>query len=120
MGRGKCACEKAQAGGSLFLVHFSGISTEPDDKISKLIVLNVTWDARLWRPGRFVLDCGLMKTANRPATASPIATPKPVAGLDYYFDAQTGLLVFTAHYLARRGFCCGNGCRHCPYLKEKE
>jgi hypothetical protein len=33
---------------------------------------------------------------------------------DYYTD-ENGLLVFTAHFLSKRGFCCGNGCRHCPY-----
>ena len=36
---------------------------------------------------------------------------------DYYMD-KNGLLVFTAKYLLERGFCCGNGCRHCPYGKE--
>jgi hypothetical protein len=35
-------------------------------------------------------------------------------GEDYYFD-EGGLLVFTAAYLIRRGTCCENGCRHCPY-----
>jgi hypothetical protein len=25
------------------------------------------------------------------------------------------LLVLTAAYLAKRGDCCGAGCRHCPY-----
>lgn len=24
-------------------------------------------------------------------------------------------MVFTAQYLRRRGYCCGSGCRHCPY-----
>lgn len=32
---------------------------------------------------------------------------------DFYFDS--GLLVFTAAYLLRRGYCCENQCRHCPY-----
>lgn len=32
---------------------------------------------------------------------------------DFYFDA--GLMVFTADYHSRRGYCCGSGCRHCPY-----
>lgn len=36
-----------------------------------------------------------------------------VEGRDYYFDA--GLLVMTEDYLRRRGYCCENGCRHCPY-----
>ncbi|MBV9957472.1 MAG: hypothetical protein JO360_03590 [Acidobacteria bacterium] len=39
-----------------------------------------------------------------------------VEGLDYYLE--DGLMVFTAHYLKRRGYCCANGCRHCPYQEE--
>lgn len=35
-------------------------------------------------------------------------------GIDYYFNEE-GYLVFTAHYLLERGYCCGNGCRNCPY-----
>jgi hypothetical protein len=34
-------------------------------------------------------------------------------GRDFYVEA--GAVVFTARYLAQRGFCCGSGCRHCPY-----
>jgi hypothetical protein len=37
-----------------------------------------------------------------------------IAGRDYYID-QRGLLVFTEAYLLQRGYCCGSGCRHCPY-----
>jgi len=36
---------------------------------------------------------------------------------DYYLDAS-GRVVFTAHFLLKRGYCCGNGCRHCPYEKS--
>jgi iron complex transport system substrate-binding protein len=32
---------------------------------------------------------------------------------DYY--NENGAMVFTASYLERRGYCCGSGCRHCPY-----
>jgi iron complex transport system substrate-binding protein len=32
---------------------------------------------------------------------------------DYYIE--NGFVVFTASYLQRRGYCCGSGCRHCPY-----
>jgi len=34
-------------------------------------------------------------------------------GRDYY--NENGAIVFTASYLQRRGYCCGSGCRHCPY-----
>jgi iron complex transport system substrate-binding protein len=34
-------------------------------------------------------------------------------GHDYVFDG--GLMVFTGSYLKRRGYCCDNGCRNCPY-----
>lgn len=33
---------------------------------------------------------------------------------DFYFT-ENGLMVFTEQYLLKRGFCCGNGCKHCPY-----
>ena len=33
---------------------------------------------------------------------------------DYYMD-ENGKMVFTAAYHLKRGNCCGNGCRHCPY-----
>ena len=36
-------------------------------------------------------------------------------GEDYYFN-KDGLMVLTTSYLSRRGYCCGNACRHCPYL----
>ncbi|HVE58063.1 MAG TPA: DUF5522 domain-containing protein [Pyrinomonadaceae bacterium] len=41
---------------------------------------------------------------------------KLIEGIDFYFE--NGLMVLTALYLKKRGYCCGNGCRHCPYLKE--
>lgn len=33
----------------------------------------------------------------------------------FYTDPKTGYKVFTAVYLRERGYCCGSGCRHCPY-----
>ena len=36
-----------------------------------------------------------------------------VEGEDYYLDK--GLMVLTARYHLRRGYCCDQGCRHCPY-----
>jgi hypothetical protein len=42
-------------------------------------------------------------------------TPALEAG-DFYWE--NGFLVFTAQYHRRRGYCCGNRCRHCPYGHE--
>ena len=38
------------------------------------------------------------------------------AGEPGYLDPTTDLFVMTARYLADRGYCCNQGCRHCPYL----
>jgi hypothetical protein len=35
---------------------------------------------------------------------------------DYYIE--NGKYVFTEQYHLKRGYCCGNGCRHCPYNQE--
>ena len=43
--------------------------------------------------------------------------PSLIEGEDFYYNEQ-GYMVLTAHCLLRRGFCCGNGCRHCPYNYE--
>lgn len=37
------------------------------------------------------------------------------AGLSNYLDPDTGYSVLTATYLAERGTCCDQGCRHCPW-----
>lgn len=41
---------------------------------------------------------------------------------DYYIE--NGFYVFTEAFLRKRGYCCSNGCRHCPYgfkkLKQTE
>ncbi len=40
-------------------------------------------------------------------------TTKQIEGIDYYL--KNGYQVFTAWYHLKRGYCCNNGCRHCPY-----
>ena len=34
------------------------------------------------------------------------------------FYVENGRFVLTERFLWRRGYCCGNGCRHCPYAHE--
>ena len=40
-----------------------------------------------------------------------------IEGEDFYFNGQ-GLMVLTEKFHLRRGYCCGNGCKHCPYQYE--
>ncbi|MGL1885690.1 MAG: DUF5522 domain-containing protein [Reichenbachiella sp.] len=40
--------------------------------------------------------------------------PTPPTKEDFYFN-ESGLMVFTAQYHLNRGYCCNNGCKHCPY-----
>jgi hypothetical protein len=47
---------------------------------------------------------------------SETATENPIdkkAAQDYYLEGDR--VVFTREYHLRRGYCCGSGCRHCPY-----
>ena len=41
-----------------------------------------------------------------------------VEGEDFY--VENGLMVLTARFLLERGYCCENGCRHCPYSNPPE
>lgn len=50
-------------------------------------------------------SCG----ATRHTTDAP-----PVEGIDFDVN-ESGLLVFTAWYHLKRGYCCDNGCVNCPY-----
>ena len=38
----------------------------------------------------------------------------PVKGLDFYQN-EDGYRVMTKWAHLKRGYCCGNGCLHCPY-----
>jgi hypothetical protein len=52
---------------------------------------------------------------NENSTNNPLENSNQlIENIDYYID-ENGLLVFTAAYHLKRGYCCKNGCRHCPY-----
>lgn len=42
--------------------------------------------------------------------------PPALAPEDYYMEGP--YLVFTAAWHLKRGYCCGSGCRHCPYKES--
>jgi 2-iminoacetate synthase ThiH len=37
-------------------------------------------------------------------------------GVDYYIEGER--VIFTALAHIKRGQCCGNGCRHCPFTPK--
>ncbi len=39
---------------------------------------------------------------------------------DEYYYSPEGYIVFTEKYLLKRGYCCKNGCKHCPYGFDKK
>nr|MBC7612923.1 hypothetical protein [Pseudopedobacter sp.] len=38
---------------------------------------------------------------------------------DYYIN-EDGNFVFTESHHLKRGFCCKNGCKHCPWNYKKK
>ncbi len=40
-----------------------------------------------------------------------------IEGVDYYINEE-GNWVFTEKYHLEKGYCCGSGCRHCPFEYE--
>jgi len=39
---------------------------------------------------------------------------------DEYYLSPEGYIIFTEKYLLKRGYCCKNGCKHCPYGFDKK
>ncbi len=44
---------------------------------------------------------------------------KLIENIDYNLD-ELGRMVFTETYHLKRGYCCKNGCKHCPYGFNKK
>ncbi|WP_071790289.1 DUF5522 domain-containing protein [Sediminibacterium sp. C3] len=40
-----------------------------------------------------------------------------IEGKDFYYDDK-GYMVLTEAYHLQKGYCCGYGCRHCPFEYE--
>jgi Family of unknown function (DUF5522) len=56
------------------------------------------------------------RTMDEEQPTTPNRVP-PLESEDYYMEGPN--LVFTAAYHLKRGYCCGSGCRHCPYTDPK-
>lgn len=94
-------------------------------KASRTLPVESSPVAILMRPYTWSLftlgPCALLRTLsvmNKLDSAAPDAANELRAGVDYY--VERGFVVFTAEYLLKRGWCCGNGCRHCPYECDRQ
>jgi len=38
---------------------------------------------------------------------------------DEYYKSPEGYIIYTEKYLLKRGYCCQNSCKHCPYGFDK-
>ncbi|MDR6560628.1 MULTISPECIES: DUF5522 domain-containing protein [unclassified Arcicella] len=45
--------------------------------------------------------------------------PSKLTTDDFYIN-ENGYMVFTEAYHLKRGYCCKNGCKHCPYGFKKD
>jgi len=61
----------------------------------------------------------LRQTPKNPMQARPKKKKLPGLADDDYYYTPEGYVVFTAVYHTKRGYCCKNGCRHCPYGFKK-
>ncbi|WP_261593152.1 DUF5522 domain-containing protein [Pseudoalteromonas holothuriae] len=62
---------------------------------------------------RYIESLSTHSIAEQRALARPFKHSGVVEGLDY--DIENGLLVMSRWAHLKRGRCCGNGCRHCPF-----
>lgn len=40
---------------------------------------------------------------------------KPKLDPEDFYKSPEGYIIFTEKYHLKRGYCCKNGCKHCPY-----
>ena len=46
--------------------------------------------------------------------------PKNKLEADEFYYSEEGFIIFTEAYHLKRGYCCKNHCKHCPYGFDKK
>ncbi len=96
-GKGSCWCEE--------LLHVSLVAGADQDCLCPVCLSEAI--------AKRSLDKDEAPVVSRFGDIAANSPPPLIEGEDYYCEGPT--IVFTASYLLRRGYCCDNGCRHCPY-----
>jgi hypothetical protein len=60
-----------------------------------------------------------VKQASKKPIIAKVSMTEVTEGEDFYINDK-GQFVMTEAYHLKRGFCCENGCRHCPYSFKKK
>ncbi len=55
---------------------------------------------------------------NEKKIIKPIKNQVGLDSEDYYYE--NGFMVFTEAYHLKRGYCCKNSCKNCPYSQKKK
>ena len=83
----------------------------------------VKYMAALWMSAQARKNTDIRFITMSPGATSGTAVMDDMSGFsgtsrlesdDFYLTPE-GYRVFTEKYLLKRGYCCENGCRHCPY-----
>ncbi len=72
----------------------------------------LTWANKTFKNARPRLDSFVKKHSSLSVDE---AREEVLPRADEYYFNEDGLMVLKAKFLLRRGYCCENGCRHCPY-----
>ena len=87
-----------------------------EDAISKKLTATATKQAMLDKINAYAAELTPEHAIHNKAKDLP-KTKQLLEDFDYYLEK--GNYVFTAWYHLKRGSCCQNGCRHCPYGFKK-
>ncbi|MBP6738459.1 MAG: hypothetical protein KA146_00640 [Leptospiraceae bacterium] len=61
-----------------------------------------------------------MDTEETPSEKNPLSGDNHNLSPDGMYYIENGFYVFTEKFHLKRGYCCGNGCRHCPYKRKQK
>ncbi|MDB5280649.1 MAG: hypothetical protein JWR61_5604 [Ferruginibacter sp.] len=75
-------------------------------------------NATLEKVNNYVAEMTTEKALNNNIAKDLPKTNYFIEGIDFYLEKTFS--VFTAWYHLKRGYCCNNGCRHCPYGFKKD
>jgi len=90
----------------------------PDARFGRGFIHSAFHQQDAGRAARDSLYLTIIRERSKAMSAKPADEPTLLEGRDYTVEA--GCWIFTADFLRRRGYCCGNGCRHCPYREGDE